>query len=378
MGDRVIGPTVPPGFRMENRSSDSEEEPSLPSKKTNEKKTSNTIGPSLPPDLRPANQSNTIGPSLPPGFKPANDNSSSDEEDSIGPALPPGLKTANHNPFCENENVVGPSMGPKIPVDVRKSSARAESEEDSDEGGFMGPALPPGFKISKAEPVLKGPMLPPGFANQSKGDNSESEEEDYMSIVGPLPQEMARGGQKSSVLEEFEKRATSMKDKLTKKDDDVPLARETWMLELPPEMGTNFGLSARKFRTNPSTKGGDRSCWTDTPADKARKEQEGKSGKGKSAESPETQIMSVRDKKIAEQVDKYNQNKRKETLLDMHQTERKKKKKEEKGEEANVRRPFDRDRDLQVNRFDDAQRKSVIKKSQQLNTRFSHGGSQFL
>lgn len=36
------------------------------------------------------------------------------------------------------------------------------------------------------------------------------------------------------------------------------------------------------------------------------------------------------------------------------------------------RRPFDRDADLQVNRFDDAQKQRLLKKSQELNTRFSH------
>lgn len=36
------------------------------------------------------------------------------------------------------------------------------------------------------------------------------------------------------------------------------------------------------------------------------------------------------------------------------------------------RRPFDRDADLKVNRFDEAQKKRLVKKSQELNTRFSH------
>lgn len=52
-----------------------------------------------------------------------------------------------------------------------------------------------------------------------------------------------------------------------------------------------------------------------------------------------------------------------------------KKMKEKTNEKANApveRRPFDRDADLQVNRFDDAQKQRLIKKSQELNTRFSH------
>ena len=52
----------------------------------------------------------------------------------------------------------------------------------------------------------------------------------------------------------------------------------------------------------------------------------------------------------------------------------KKNKKDEKSE----RRPFDREIDLQVNRFDEAQKKSIIKKAQQLDTRFGAGKSKYL
>jgi len=46
------------------------------------------------------------------------------------------------------------------------------------------------------------------------------------------------------------------------------------MVELPPEMTKNFGVTARKFSTKTTTSvGKDRSVWTDTPADRARKEE---------------------------------------------------------------------------------------------------------
>lgn len=47
-------------------------------------------------------------------------------------------------------------------------------------------------------------------------------------------------------------------------------------------------------------------------------------------------------------------------------------------EEKKERRPFSRDVDLQVNRFDEAQKKSIIKKAQDLNTRFSRGDAKYL
>lgn len=64
-------------------------------------------------------------------------------------------------------------------------------------------------------------------------------------------------------------------------------------------------------------------------------------------------------------------------LLLQKKEKKEKKKRKERGEKEEIaaRRPFDREKDLQVNVFDDAQRKSIIKKSQLLNTRFSHGGT---
>lgn len=42
------------------------------------------------------------------------------------------------------------------------------------------------------------------------------------------------------------------------------------------------------------------------------------------------------------------------------------------------RRPFSREIDLQCNKFDDAQKQSILKKASQLNNRFSQGESRFL
>lgn len=48
--------------------------------------------------------------------------------------------------------------------------------------------------------------------------------------------------------------------------------REAWMMELPDCMGQNIGLAARTFRVNAGPDLSDRSMWTDSPADRARKE----------------------------------------------------------------------------------------------------------
>lgn len=48
------------------------------------------------------------------------------------------------------------------------------------------------------------------------------------------------------------------------------LARETWMMELPPEL-QHIGLGARTFKKRSGPENKDRSIWTDTPADRERK-----------------------------------------------------------------------------------------------------------
>lgn len=188
----------------------------------------------------------------------------------------------------------------------------------------------------------------------------------------------AKGPVNYSVTTEFEKRAQRMKEKLTKGDDDSkPITRESWMTELPPEL-KGFGLGPRTFKRRADDKSGDRSAWTDTPADRERKAKEAQEAKKSFSKKDEEHILSGREKRLAEQVSSYNESKRSESLMDIHHKKLKNKAAEDKNK-PQERIPFDRDKDLKVNRFDEAQKKALIKKSRELNTRFSHGkGSMFL
>ncbi|XP_045444625.1 GPALPP motifs-containing protein 1 isoform X3 [Pipistrellus kuhlii] len=189
----------------------------------------------------------------------------------------------------------------------------------------------------------------------------------------------AKGPLNYSVTAEFDKRAQRMKEKLTKGDDDAskPITRESWMTELPPEL-KDFGLGPRTFKRRTDVKSGDRSVWTDTPADRERKAKETKEAKKSFNKKDEEHILSGREKRLAEQVSSYNESKRSESLMDIHQKKLKNKAAEDKNK-PQERIPFDRDKDLKVHRFDEAQKKALIRKSRELNTRFSHGkGSMFL
>ncbi|XP_051558924.1 GPALPP motifs-containing protein 1-like isoform X2 [Myxocyprinus asiaticus] len=396
----------------------------------------NIIGPALPPTMGKSksddsDEGNIIGPALPPLYKAADSTSScedSDQEEVVfkrakysssrnrpssnrgflevemdtkqtvkddkddggffGPALPPGYQKQDRSP--ERPLVLGPALPPGF----------RRQDEDEDEGGakdntrgFLGPALPPGYQKQKGSPErlsvvgsalplgfkrqdddeegenddargVLGPALPPGY----KPELSSSEEEDD-NVIGPMP---AIGAAQDSVALDFERRAQKMKDKLTGVDTGpVVLARESWMTELPPEL-QHVGLGARTFKKRSGPENKDRTIWTDTPADRERKARERLEAKekGESAKD-DAPCPSQKELEMAEKVSKYNESKRGESLISMH-TKKMKRKAEEDAKKPVERRPFDRDADLQVNRFDEAQKKVLLKKSQELNTRFSH------
>ncbi|XP_055282028.1 GPALPP motifs-containing protein 1 isoform X1 [Moschus berezovskii] len=353
--------------------------------------------------LTPRMARDLIGPALPPGFK-AGGSAEDEERDSspvAGPALPPNYKSSSSESSDSDEDSSSLSeegnqesedddTGPP----ARKLRRNQDDDDDDDDEGFFGPALPPGFKKQDESPPrpMIGPALPPGFlkstqkSDKGRSDpgqvssyfNSEkemdsSEEED---IVGPMP---ARGPVNSSVTAEFEKRAQRMKEKLTKGDGDSskPITRESWMTELPPEM-KDFGLGPRTFKRRADGKSGDRSVWTDTPADRERKAKEMQEARKSFSKKDEECILSGRDKRLSEQVSSYNESKRSESLMDIHHKKLKNKASEDKNK-PQERIPFDRDTDLKVHRFDEAQKKALIKKSRELNSRFSHGkGNMFL
>ncbi|XP_068586595.1 GPALPP motifs-containing protein 1 [Cebidichthys violaceus] len=311
--DGFSGPALPPGFKRGEPSSssdDSEQEVS-----TKRAKTEHTAAEKVVNTKVPETDDGYFGPALPPGFR--KQQSSPERPPVLGPALPPGFR-------------------------------RAAYENDDDDGGEDGEDFP-------------GPALPPGY----QAESSSSEDED---VIGPMP---PTGPVEDSVALDFERRARRMKDKLTGDDTPEVVSRETWMTELPPEL-QHIGLGARTFKKKSGPENKDRSMWTDTPADRERKiaERLEKKRKGEAEEEDVPQV-SQKDVEMAEKVSKYNGSKRAESLVKMH-TKKMKEKAKEKADKPVERRVFDRDEDLQVNRFDEAQKQRLLKKSQELNTRFSH------
>lgn len=333
-----------------------------------------------------------IGPALPPMFRKESSEDSDSEEGFAGPALPPGYKRAE--PSCSSGEDEERESFKRAKTGHASGDRPTEVNKEEEDDGFFGPALPPGFKkqqSSPERPPVLGPALPPGFRRaayeddddndgddgegypgpalppgyQAEPSSSEGEDDD---VIGPMP---AKGPIQDSVALDFERRAQRMKEKLTGDDTPDVLTRESWMTELPPEL-QHIGLGARTFKKRSGPENKDRSIWTDTPADRERKARERLERKRKGEpEKDDVPQLSRKDLEMAEKVSQYNESKRAESLMSLHSKKMKEKAKE-KADKPVERRPFDRDADLQVNRFDDAQKQRLLKKSQELNTRFSH------
>ncbi|KAI9533080.1 hypothetical protein NQZ68_026633 [Dissostichus eleginoides] len=337
-----------------------------------------------------------IGPALPPMFRNRESDEDSDSDEGFsGPALPPGYKRGEPSSSSEDSEEEVTFKRAKTSHTAAQSSADKVEDtkvQEPDDDGFFGPALPPGFmkqQSSPERPPVLGPALPPGFrrAAYEDDDDDNKEEEDFPGpalppgyqadssssegeddVIGPMPH---KGPVEDSTALDFERRARKMKDKLTGDDTPEVVARETWMTVLPPEL-QHIGLGARTFKKKSGPENKDRSMWTDTPEDRERKIRERIERKNKGEEEKVvTPQICFKDVKMAEKVTKYNETKRAESLVSMH-TKTMKEKAKKKVEVPVERRAFDRDEDLQVNRFDEAQKERLLKKSQELNTRFSH------
>ncbi|XP_053670642.1 GPALPP motifs-containing protein 1 [Anopheles nili] len=310
-------------------------------------------------------------------------------------------------------------FGPALPPSLGKSSTRENRTSDVDEtpqDDIIGPALPPhllGHKSEQAERTTLekrsiGPSLPPGFtATTSAPSNdhisSDSElspfsepadehDEDDDDIIGPLP-----GSSSSRANLDLEQRALEIKIRQLEESSGgtngkglslVPKAREDWMLELPDvRKVSDLGLGARQFRTREKPEIGDRSVWTDTPADRERKKNATGSDRSSKKIDPAAEREREREQKLTAKRDQEQErlvkqhkkkHKRDKTLLEIHESKLQKEKDEAGVSSESVRRPFDRNVDLHANRFDDAQKKAIMKKAQLLNSRFSSGSSKYL
>ncbi|XP_065888128.1 GPALPP motifs-containing protein 1-like isoform X2 [Dysidea avara] len=283
----------------------------------------------------------------------------------IGPSLPPHLTARDEKE--SDESIVAQSLvGPQLPPTRESNTPPSKAS--------YGPCLPPG--------MMYGPPIPEKETNDESVLSDESvpsdESEDEDDIIGPkLPIGDTSGDSLTTKKREIEARAQAMKNKLTKPDDGQP-QRESWMTELPSKE-IKIGLGPRKFRSTYAELG-DRSVWTDTPADKERKAataaataaatgMTGKNNKRAKVRKEPVEV-SERDKELARQVEEYNKKYRSETL-----TEISRKRQKEISDAPKEKKMFNPETDLQLPKImSQSKKKEVIKKSSKdLQSKFTHG-----
>ncbi|XP_053691996.1 GPALPP motifs-containing protein 1 [Sabethes cyaneus] len=286
-------------------------------------------------------------------------------EVSFGSTVPDALvnnKSPTDEPATENIDVEGPAL-PQFFSNIHSG----ESSNHERSSRIIGPELPAHLKINS------------GGLESSESELSPFSEEEHVEddLIGPLP-----GSSNSKTNEELEQRALELKLKRLDNPKSITVtAREDWMLQLPDiRKVSDMGLGARQFRTRDKLEIGDRSVWTDTPCDKERKKLGCDSSHdtiSKREEEHTRKKIIEYDEQQEELIRKHKKHKRDKSLLDTHQQKLEKQKKKQKNSEP-MRRPFDRNIDLHANRFDEAQKKAILKKAKLLDTRFSSGASKFL
>ncbi|XP_012059190.1 PREDICTED: uncharacterized protein DDB_G0283697 [Atta cephalotes] len=298
----------------------------------------------------------TYGPLLPPGFvSNVSDGNKLDSEINILE------EKINDEVDGKNMNFIGSRLLPQL--NDRQSIEREDAVD-----AVFGPALPPHLlqqqrKKDSLDRII-GPVLPDVLKSYEDDLIANSDDD---SMIGPLPVDHP-ALRTSRVHEQLDLRAQKIRNEKYSEEMDIGNKREEWMTELPSAQAANLGLGPRKFKLRDGPDMSDRSCWTDTPAQKARKQMDLEAKRFRESEKKHVN-------EYHKEVDTSRKHER--SLLEMHQSKIvKKKKKEEKEAKRtgiSTRRPFDRDIDLQVNRFDQAQKKTILMKAQLLDDRFSRG-----
>ncbi|KAG8277046.1 GPALPP motifs-containing protein 1 [Homalodisca vitripennis] len=275
-----IGPVLPPHLKQNEIETES----------LSSNPTDTTVGPALPPQLNNSNDISNNGSSkFNNSFKSKAvsslifDNKVNNVSDTVATVIEKENEIHSAQPFvvnnsddsCSIDNLTKDDhvessekdlFGPTIPPESKPETygPTLPPKQDSDS---YGPALPP----SHVRDAIQGPALPPEMASEL-GETAQEDSEDDDDMVGPQVE-----GKMTKAQYLLDMRAIHIKRKLDEEKGGISKEvkkREEWMLELPPEKASNLGLGPRSFRMKEAPDMSNRSSWTDTPADKLRKEQQ--------------------------------------------------------------------------------------------------------
>jgi hypothetical protein len=263
-----------------------------------------------------------IGPTLPPAHARSHVKDSGEDPGGIGPQLPPnmGLPSSSKLEDDDDEIEIGPCLPQKeesqtSPADgADRSHGPAPSTSEASAKKSVGPALPAGIDLAR---------LAHETAKVDWQKVAQEEEEDEFDTVGPaMPGRETIGYLRATEAAQ----ARILNNILTREEQEAEAAKpkhEDWMTMLPEHRDLSLTLEQqqknRTFQRKEKESGGDSSGWTETPADRERKEREkqlGISGAKRKHEEPSGPDPSATAKRL---IDQYNQALRPKSLVEIHQ-----------------------------------------------------------
>ncbi|UMM10155.1 hypothetical protein L5515_000060 [Caenorhabditis briggsae] len=257
-----------------------------------------------------------------------------------GPVIP-SQKSEEKDEKVETYGPEIPKIGGISNLEEEKEEEKEEENDDEDEdyaGASYGPSIPSNFRQNY------GPALP--GASGAAQDDSDDE-------IGPMP--VAAGDEDKEAMARAY-RMVMQKEQEDEEKNSQP-KREEWMTSVPKKLG-NFGLGARTFKKGTASERD--STWEDAPGAKKKRREEMKTAKSVGAAMADARQEAIVAGKIQGP-----------SLLELHQKQR-----EEKVTDAGYtpgeRRPFDREKDMEVRGLKPGGSKDAVEKMKELQGRFAN------
>uniref|UniRef100_F1L3D7 DUF3752 domain-containing protein n=1 Tax=Ascaris suum TaxID=6253 RepID=F1L3D7_ASCSU len=390
-----IGPALPPGFTL-NGSNEEEEDPEDPG------------DPDDPDESDSRSKVPTLhcgggeASSLLPGFSMSG--SSSGRVGLIGPAVPPGF--SDFSPSLPDEEIRPRSQGtassltmpPPEPEETRVPtwSSKADMPVASNSRRLIGPAVPDLLPTvshfenadDDEEEEAYGPAVPPDLNPGPSTSNSRDtdlempvegdehcvhDDDSADDVIGPMPP--CESGE--AVQREYKQRLSAYEAQRACRGSVNK--REEWMVKLPKKLHT-FGLGARTFSKSGNGTVADEEGarqWTETPYERSQR-LAGQPVAGPSSDSSLRHAHNPQKDAVQEQRAAQLNKDRNISMLEIHQRKRKlESATKELSDESSSRRPFDRERDMQVQGIRGGLGVAELKeRCGQLSSRFGHSSSQ--
>ncbi|KAJ5348177.1 hypothetical protein N7541_000863 [Penicillium brevicompactum] len=238
--------------------------------------------------------------------------------------------------------------------DKRKLEDDDHSSPNPKQRKVIGPSLPP---TGSTAPTDTGS----GSADSDTGSDSDDDFGPCLPPSNPLPGSAPPVADSSIAVESPE---VTQPEKENQRDQWMlhPPSQSDWTSKIDPTQ-----LRNRKFNTGKSATGPKNmdSSWVESPEERMKRLQDSVMGVGSTTK--QTQVQGSNTKSKEDQIKRFNEKNRKQTRLESSDQAK------EEDDDPSAR-AFDREKDMAVaGKISSAQRREMVKKAADYNTRFSKG-----